>query len=439
MATLQEAWDRAMVEYRAGNLGTAETLLCQILAERDDWWEGCTALGAIYAQAQAYGRAIIMLQHAIRLNPKNFEAMANLAIVYRTLEKQDKAIEWNHRSLQIEPDNPVTLSNLAGAYVNAGSPMQALAWSNAALDRAPQMAEAGNHRALALLEMGRFEDGWAQYDARFGVAQWHQRPYTCPQWAGERTRLLAISGEQGLGDEVMFMTCIQQVRGMVDGILLEVSPRLVQLIQHSFPDIPVYGTCEALLAEHTPSAWTHMGSLPRQVWPVTPNVYLKPTRRYPRGTRRRIGISWRGGTMATHERLRNFQLDYWRHLVANLPGEVISLQYGERSADAKTLGVPHDAESIADLDTLAAMIASCDLVLTVCNTTVHLAGALGVPCITLVPSKPAWRYGISGERMPWYDSVQLLRQGKHEDWRSVVDRVLAATQAHFGADRAAAA
>jgi hypothetical protein len=432
MITIQEGVARATAAHRSGDLQTARVLYDQIIAEREDLTEVLACLGTLYAQSKDLGHAIVFLKYALTLNPKDAATMGNLATVYRMMDNSNASIEWNMKSIAIDPDNPATLSNLAGSYINNGTPLQALAWANAALEKAPDMAEAQNHRALALLELGRFDAAWVQYDGRFGVPQWHRRPYQCPQWAGEPTRLLAISGEQGLGDEVMFLTCIAQVRGLVDGIVLEVSPRLVKLMQNSFPDIPVYGTCEALLDEQEPTAWTHMGSVPKYVWPVQPNAYLKPTGQYPRH-RRRIGISWRGGTMTTHERLRNFQLDYWKHLIAGWPAEVISLQYGDRAGDAKTLGIEHDGPSIADLDQLAAMIKSCDLVVSVTNTTVHMAGALGVPCISLVPSKPDWRCGQEGERMIWYDSVQMVRQRKGEDWRETVDRVRAAVAEHFPA------
>jgi ADP-heptose:LPS heptosyltransferase len=88
---------------------------------------------------------------------------------------------------------------------------------------------------------------------------------------------------------------------------------------------------------------------------------------------------------------------------------------------AKKLDIPHDQTAIDDVSSLAAMIKSCDLIITVCNTAVHLAGALGVPCWVLTPNKPAWRYGY-GERMPFYKSVRLIQQ-RTDEWPDVIDRV----------------
>ena len=71
----------------------------------------------------------------------------------------------------------------------------------------------------------------------------------------------------------------------------------------------------------------------------------------------------------------------------------------------------------------AALISALDLVITVCSTVVHLAGALGRPTWVLAPHAPAWRYLLAGREMPWYPSVVLYRQSSHGDWNGVLSTV----------------
>jgi hypothetical protein len=59
-------------------------------------------------------------------------------------------------------------------------------------------------------------------------------------------------------------------------------------------------------------------------------------------------------------------------------------------------------------------------VISVCQTAVHLAGALGVPTWCLTPAAPAWRYRIAGDTMAWYPSVTLIRQQHEGDWGPVL-------------------
>jgi ADP-heptose:LPS heptosyltransferase len=72
---------------------------------------------------------------------------------------------------------------------------------------------------------------------------------------------------------------------------------------------------------------------------------------------------------------------------------------------------------------LAALLDCCDLVVSVANTTVHLAGALGRPTIGLLPYFPGWRWLSKGRHCLWYDSVNLLRQDALGDWTSTLDRI----------------
>jgi hypothetical protein len=55
-------------------------------------------------------------------------------------------------------------------------------------------------------------------------------------------------------------------------------------------------------------------------------------------------------------------------------------------------------------------VASLDLVLSVDNSTVHLAGAVGTPVWTMLPFASDWRWLLEYEDTPWYPSMRLFRQ-----------------------------
>jgi len=114
-----------------------------------------------------------------------------------------------------------------------------------------------------------------------------------------------------------------------------------------------------------------------------------------------------------------------------LPGSrLVDLQYGdtriEREAIKQATGlvVEHldDIDNTNDIDGLAALIAACDLVVTVSNTTAHLAGALGKPTIVFVPSGQGrlWYWFHEGDDSPWYPHVHLKRQMKGQSWTDLV-------------------
>jgi hypothetical protein len=85
--------------------------------------------------------------------------------------------------------------------------------------------------------------------------------------------------------------------------------------------------------------------------------------------------------------------------------------------------VHHWQEAIDDYDETAALVGALDLVVSVCTSVIHLAGALGKPAWVMVPLIPEWRYMSEGESMPWYPSVRLFRQRRYRQWNGVIDRV----------------
>jgi len=84
-------------------------------------------------------------------------------------------------------------------------------------------------------------------------------------------------------------------------------------------------------------------------------------------------------------------------------------------------------DQFSDIDLFAAQIAAMDVVITIDNSTAHLAGALGVPTFLLLPFAPEWRWlqalPDDTNDSPWYPAMRLCRQPKLSDWQSVIQTV----------------
>jgi ADP-heptose:LPS heptosyltransferase len=64
-----------------------------------------------------------------------------------------------------------------------------------------------------------------------------------------------------------------------------------------------------------------------------------------------------------------------------------------------------------------------DAIVTIDNSTAHLAGALGVPAFVLLPFVSDWRWLQARDDSPWYPTLRLFRQRQRGDWQSVVQEV----------------
>ena len=120
-----------------------------------------------------------------------------------------------------------------------------------------------------------------------------------------------------------------------------------------------------------------------------------------------------------------------------LPGvNFVDLQYGDTGYERGTLAEQHglvlqkldDIDNFSDIDGLAALIQACDIVVTVSNTTAHLAAALGKPVLVLVPAGSSlfWYWHIDRNDSPWYPSAVLLRQAHDGDWSTAIATARAA-------------
>jgi hypothetical protein len=321
------------------------------------------------------------------------------------------------------------------------------------------------------------------------------RPYPQPLWTGEKlsTGRLLLWGEQGVGDEIQFAGLIPDAIRTGNRIVLDCDPRLKPLFARSFPEVEVVSRPnielnselapgpdsthttalrapsfplfsaervgyhepehsssdpeEAQITSHLPT-----GSLPglfrrtEATFAAATSPYLKADpaetkrfrARYSDG-RKLIGLAWQTRNKQTG-RKRSIDLTQLAPLFAQPGIRWISLQYGDFDAleeQAAAAGAPllidRAVDQFANIDLFAAQIAAMDQVITIDNSTAHLAAALGLPVWLLLPFAADWRWLQSRSDSPWYPTMRLFRQPKLGDWESVIESVQNALnrQSHY--------
>jgi len=422
-----ELYKQAVELHKSGKIAEAERQLEYLGSLKPNDPFVIFALANIDHETGRPTRAVQLMERVTQMQPDWSDAWCNLGVFYKKLGITQKAREAYAKGLELKPTDEMLLSNMSGSFINEGEPEQALKWANECLKHHWGQSRARHHKALALMEMGRWSEGFALYDDRLRTDEHkpYKRPYTYPRWRGEKVGRLLIHGEQGLGDEILFCGWVSRAKQFADEIVIEATDRLVKVFERSF-GCKVFADPKDVMASGPFDAYIPMGSLP-QIFAVTDRDmggYIKPDmsrvayikeKLAEYGPGPYIGYSWVGGTMQTHGRLRASPRSYWEPLMQY--GTPISVQYGEAGPQvAEDLGIPH-WPWLADVpEKLVDLIYACDLVVTVNNTAVHMSGGLGRKCFTLTPSKPAWRYQLSGESIPWYSSVKQFRQ-IGDDWK----------------------
>lgn len=386
---------------------------------------------------------------ALELAPNDPVILSDYGRVLCELGCLKEAEENLDRSLSLDPQNQITLLNLGLLYTNFQRYDKASFYYDRAIELNPLSRQALFCRSLYQLLNADFKNGWNGYSLRDHPQEFRRRPLAFPLWNGIESldQTLLIHGEQGLGDEIMFASCIPDVLQQISNVVLECNAKLGSIFARSFPTIEVIPRTK-LESDH----WKNTAGRITKKIPIgdLPMFYRKSLEEFP--NRRgyllanesrvtywrkevnrlghdglRIGISWRGGTKATRRDARSTQLSEWLPILRTLNCTFVSLQYDSDESEVNEFAQTHGvalygiAISPADYDETAAVVAGLDLIISVQTAVVHLAGALGKEAWVLLPPTPEWRYGLRNNTMHWYPSVQLLRADETGAWSSVIN------------------
>ncbi len=405
------------------------------------------------AKAKRYDDAIATFKKALAVHPSADHVQTELAETFLSKGEIKTAEEIYTAILARTPTYPFALINLAVVRDIQGRMDDVLQLQEEVIRSDPNNINAHYHHALALLTRERFAEAWPEYVWRFQLSDTttlHDQ-FSIPFWEGEplEGRHLLIWTEQGPGDEILISSMIPDALAQGARCTLVCTARLTALFKRSFPDVHVLqrehivsGKAKVPNADFQASL-SHLGRFLRPNIAAFPaeNTYLKANSKlseqmrtgYQAGSNMPlIGISWRSANPKV-ESEKSTKLADWTELLS-IPGlRFVSLQYGDHAQEIETVRKTTGAEIIVDpgvdpltdLDKFAAQVAAMDLVISVSNTTVHVAGGLGRPVWTLVPASVGriWYWFLERSNSPWYPSMRLFRRKREAGWGPVMSEV----------------
>lgn len=438
-----------------------------------------------------FNQAYEQYSKAVSIDPSHAKAQLGLGLALRDMHRVEESLEPLSKAAQLD-QSADTLFLHVQSLANACHYEEALAAADNLSQKHPQ-TETHLHaiRSLSHAYLGNFqealkhlkiikdkyshnpsyiafrglmdllhedyENGWDEYRYRLLNISHGSRLTPYPLWDNEPLdgKTILVTAEQGLGDQVMFASCIPDLLNKNPArVIIETEKRITKTLARSFPQTQVLPSNQTdfswLPHDLRPDFCVHIADLPRffrrSIDSFPPHSsYLTPDQSRVVFWRNRlallddkpkIGISWRGGVQSTRRAIRSLQLQQLDALLSNTNAHFVNLQYGDVSIEIDDYQsntghkITNWPEAIKDLDEFSALICALDLVITVCNTTVHFTGALGKPCWVLTPFVPEWRYGLTSASMRWYPSTRMFRQPVMGDWESVITQVSQALKSH---------
>lgn len=435
-----------LIAYQEGVYQDAQRLIEQAIAARTgvaDYWSN---YGLVLQASCIYEEAIAAFEQALALQPNHQNALYNLASTYLKTTDLEKAEAVFQALLQKYPQHYKGLNNYGTLLKARNQFEEALGCFLKAVSICPEYKEAQWNASMAAFLLGDYPLAWQYFHARWvqvGVAEPRDYPY--PTWQGESVegKSLLIWGEQGIGDQVMFAQALLDFNDHQGDIWVEVEPRLVTLFQRSFPNfriIPKTKVPQPEITNRTFNWQISMGDLValkrakgNNAFPCHQGYLLADSERasafkLPEETIK-IGLSWHTNNTLTG-RERSISLEALQPLLALDGISWINLQYGnhKQQIDALPPGIKNrwvDApvDPLGDLDAFCSLIMACDWVISIDNSSAHLASALGKDTFLLLPFSPDWRWQTQGDTSIWYPKTQLIRQSVSDNWSNEINEL----------------
>jgi len=475
-------YDLGRLQCGLGNHEEALTVLGKAISLEPGHAKAQCEIGNVLLAQGKPEEALAAFARTIEIDPTFAAAHSNMGLLLCDAFRFDEAMAAHDRALAAAPDDPAALRNGGLGYMLAADdPVRAIALYRKALPQTPEDTILRLMLASALLENGDADGALEQYDEvlklrpddpeilsyRFAPLLIRQRfeagfkaheylpqlnerprPFTHDVWRGEDLdkKSIVVWPQEGIGDVILYASCLPDIEQTAAHCVVEVEDRLVPLFARSFPSAEVVAVSnppDERASDEGHDYQTSLSALPRYLRPTLESFpqrggYLRADDAKRAGWRGRleavgegpkVGIAWRSALVNAERRRFYTDIADWSPILS-LPGlHFVNLQYGDGEADlhridpalAERVTTFDDLDLMNDIDDLAALISTLDLVISPLIATSWLAGGMGTP--TWVLQRPGdWRmFGTDG--FPWQPGVRMFVKPAGKTWTCVLDEV----------------
>jgi tetratricopeptide (TPR) repeat protein len=494
----------ALTMERLGRLSTALSLYQKAYALEPNNSELYLNLGMIAWKLDMLDAAEKFLRLHNQMEPGSLAGISNLAGLLRDQQKFSDSIELLRAAIYGRPDNAELWNSMGTTLLESGDPVQAMTFYQEALRMQPDFARAHHNLAfckdltgdidnaiihfrkalslgptpvdqatmehglsLALLSVGELKEGWTRYEARLSPLYKNSVHFnvTAPYWPGEELDAIAgkrllLVGEQGLGDEIMHVTAMEEAIDAVgpDGAVgLVCERRLMELYKRSFPRLAFVGRHATVFKEgrqirsvldaettFKPDLWAPLSSIQRALRPTSDSfpelgAYLRPSDETLAGLKEkvdalppglRVGFCWKSKLMKGNRTKYFSPFEMWRPVLETPGCTFVSLQYGDVDKElalcAKEYGVTiHTIDGLDlmnDLEGVGALGSLMDISVGQHNASLAMAGACGGQSLLLSPSKHQWT-SFGTDRHPWAPGSTVFAPETFRNWADPIGRI----------------
>ena len=451
-AAVKVLFSTGLALHQAGDITKAKNNYKKILRLIPAQPDALHMLGVAEFQEKRFQEAVDLITQAKILRPDNYLVHFNLGNALRAAGRLPEACAAYRQATILNPDNIEVQKNLGNVLKEQNRMVDAIACYDRILQKYPDHTYTLYNKSIALLSAGKLDEGWDLYEYRVSCDTsdarqlGHSFPRHAPNWDGKPIeKPLLVLPEQGLGDQIFYGSMLHDLNMMGIESFICLDGRLHHLFKRSFPNLNFILPTE--LASLDPSAQLfsaqiQLASLGRIFRRTdtdlsrirSPYLFADEafsallSQKKKRPDTITCGLSWASNSPSSGA-VKSMKLTDLRPLLSIKQINFVNLQYGDTNRECNFVksefGIDitkvSEIDNENDIDQLAALISACDVVVTVSNSTAHLAAALGKPVVVLLPHHtPLWYWHLDTARSPWYPTVTLLRQEAPGNWEKPI-------------------
>ena len=397
-------------------------------------------LGNLYKESGNFEKAQIHFENIINSYTDNFEgkiALANLEIDKGNIEKADNLLQ----NLLLMPS--ISSELLLRIKIDLGKILMAKGEYSKAINEYLNIGVSNPNiaynLALCHLFLQEYELGWNYHEERiklntFGKLRSRYFNFKQPTWDTNRPKKnLLIWGEQGIGDVILQSQFIEMLKNDFSNLTLAVEEKLIFFFKKIYPDIEIINIDEidqySNYDFHLPTG--SLGKHFQKIFDVSklnskPKYNFIDERVPQKKNKLRCGLSWQS-TNKLFGHKKSIQLNQLNEILRNDEIEFVNLQFSYDKNEVenmekklkKEIFTNHEIDCYSDIKGVAALINSCDLVITISNSNAHIAGKLGINTFLLLPFSDGklWYWGTNDDKqIPWYPAITPIRCKNQNDW-----------------------
>jgi len=404
---------------KIGEFSTCELFYKKIVARNPNdfecWMNLCVAAGS---NAQHTDILFYSFQ-ALKLRPSDPRCHNNIGTALLMAGRMNDALISFETAVQLKPDFTDPLSNIATILSMQGKTDQAIAAFESLLKSNPNdlmFQKTMKYRmSFDLFRKGELKRGWEYYNYGFKMVDSRgrkpNRSFEVPEWNGSplnNNQTLLIWREQGLGDELMFLSVLSEICDICENIVVECDPRLIPILSRSFPKVSFRAQGMRIdgASNHTDfdfhiSIGNAFGLLrptissldmEKPYWVPNQDLSKKYGERLAKlPGKYKVGIAWRSTKLNVERNSSYTSLSEWKEILSLPNIDFINLQHGDCADELanceKEYGIKihtwDDIDLMNDLESVFALTTNLDLVVTPCTAISEMAPLLGVPTMIM--------------------------------------------------------